>query len=733
MKKALSFLMALLLLVAIVPALAPVPAASAPPKDAGPETLGISWEPWWPGNIHVFDDGNVTVYSTDKTFENCTFLINGNVTIIVEGGADLTLRNVDIILNGTATDPFYYAYFLFNATNAWDIYFYNVTLVKHQPNDEIFEFEILIGGNCWFYGDPFTILAEAGSDLIKGVGDGWYRIYDSTWDDPYLDIFLNETCWMSFYDCPYIHINYGEFYYETSLYMTGTNMTTETWLEMYEFSEVRVRYGSNVTEIDAYDLSYVQIDNGANVTHLWVFPMFAEANIVNMTSETWMSEAGIDVLSGACPTVNIYGDAAVGNFYVYSFGSNLTFTNCPYVDLLYVSYGGNYYLYGSYIDTFYVLDDYETYIEMQSSGVFDLLTLHEGAMTTLFMNNSWADDWIWLRGNSNITAYDCFIFDLDLTGMPAYGWLYGCSFFLIFTDGTSVAYMYDNSFIFLVLQLGMSNITVPANEALYITGIYMTRGTVHMVLEENATLYGKDLWGYVPYLPSYFALWDIYSIEEYFVMADGSKIIRDFYVWSLYPNLTAIPNAAFYVNCSGTLLNYATDETGETIISVTWLPDNKTNYCTIWGEMGDLKTDTDFILLSSGCFFNLVYKDEIPPRFVSVSAPKKVDLGATVTFEAEVEDPSGIASVTLYYSTDGVTWNTVEMTYDETTGKYTAEITAPSTEGHIFWYIKAVDTWGNEAESPVKVITVTTLPTPISILALLAGLLAVPAIIRRKK
>jgi len=73
------------------------------------------------------------------------------------------------------------------------------------------------------------------------------------------------------------------------------------------------------------------------------------------------------------------------------------------------------------------------------------------------------------------------------------------------------------------------------------------------------------------------------------------------------------------------------------------------------------------------------------------------DAGSEIPVSAEVQDVNGIANVTLYYSTDNITYLAMRMT--ENGSAYTASI-PPQAGGFVYYYLVATDNGGNCAQLP---------------------------------
>ena len=87
----------------------------------------------------------------------------------------------------------------------------------------------------------------------------------------------------------------------------------------------------------------------------------------------------------------------------------------------------------------------------------------------------------------------------------------------------------------------------------------------------------------------------------------------------------------------------------------------------------------------------------------------------TVTIRADVTDASGLAWVRLYYQPPGGSWTYVTMSH-ESGSTYKATIGPFSQAGTLYYYVKARDNAGNEAQSSTRTVTVNDCdPTPPSI------------------
>jgi len=99
------------------------------------------------------------------------------------------------------------------------------------------------------------------------------------------------------------------------------------------------------------------------------------------------------------------------------------------------------------------------------------------------------------------------------------------------------------------------------------------------------------------------------------------------------------------------------------------------------------------------------YTTNSPPIFMDLDHwPQNPNGTSTVTVYANITDTDGIGSVTLYYSTDGVTFTATPMLF-VSGAMYTGSI-PPLGSGTIYYYIEAIDTNGFTSTTPVNSIPV---------------------------
>jgi len=103
-------------------------------------------------------------------------------------------------------------------------------------------------------------------------------------------------------------------------------------------------------------------------------------------------------------------------------------------------------------------------------------------------------------------------------------------------------------------------------------------------------------------------------------------------------------------------------------------------------------------------------KDTTPPTIVSVTQsppPDNVQEDQEVIVQVNVTDvTSGVKNVTLYYTTDGQTWGSKSMVFNETSELYEARIDGRTAGAIVKYYITAYDYAGNVAETSQYTYTV---------------------------
>jgi hypothetical protein len=122
--------------------------------------------------------------------------------------------------------------------------------------------------------------------------------------------------------------------------------------------------------------------------------------------------------------------------------------------------------------------------------------------------------------------------------------------------------------------------------------------------------------------------------------------------------------------------------------------------------------------------------DNTQPSISDVALfPSAPTIHDTITFRADITDvTTGVATVILNHTTDGTTWQSLNMTLTEG-NTYEATIGPLASETKLQYYVKATDTAGNIATSAIQSITIPTPPTEFPLVWLVAFTAVIAVII----
>jgi hypothetical protein len=98
--------------------------------------------------------------------------------------------------------------------------------------------------------------------------------------------------------------------------------------------------------------------------------------------------------------------------------------------------------------------------------------------------------------------------------------------------------------------------------------------------------------------------------------------------------------------------------------------------------------------------FTVTYSDSVDFTPPAIWRVESLLFAETTTFKVSADDASGIERVLVTYSTDGVTWQSADLTYSAYTGQWETSLTGLTKEASYF--IQAMDAAGNVTISDNK-------------------------------